>query len=202
MNFWDQSYTSVEGFKYGESPNAFLQEQAYRLASGSRILVPGDGEGRNGVWLARQGHSVLSVDGSEVGLARARELATRNGVTLELQHADLAAWEPEPASVDAVVMIYLHLPPAVRPLVHAKLKQALKPGGLLLLETFHPRQLQNSSGGPKDAAMLYTLEMLRADFGAGMEELLAEEGPARLDEGSGHQGPAWVTRLIARKSLT
>ena len=104
------------------------------------------------------------------------------------------------ASADAVVMIYLHLPPALRPAVHAKLVQALKPGGLLLLEAFHPKQLGYSSGGPKDEAMLYTLDMLRADLADGMEEVMAEEGPATLDEGPGHQGPAWVTRWIGRKS--
>ena len=195
MNFWDQNYSAVDGYKYGEAPNAFLREEAARLDSPSRILVPGDGEGRNGVWLAEQGHSVQSIDSSAVGLARARDLAQRRGVAIDTVQADLASWQPEPASADAVVMIYLHLPPALRPAVHAKLVQALKPGGLLLLEAFHPKQLGYSSGGPKDEAMLYTLDMLRADLADGMEEVMAEEGPA----GPGHQGPAWVTRWIGRK---
>ena len=199
MNFWDQNYSAVEGYKYGEAPNAFLREEAARLDSPSCILVPGDGEGRNGVWLAEQGHSVQSIDSSAVGLARARDLAQRRGVAIDTVQADLASWQPEPASADAVVMIYLHLPPALRPAVHAKLVQALKPGGLLLLEAFHPKQLGYSSGGPKDEAMLYTLDMLRADLADGMEEVMAEEGPATLDEGPGHQGPAWVTRWIGRK---
>lgn len=200
MSFWDQSYSAIDGYKYGEMPNAFLREQAARLQAGSRILLPGDGEGRNSVWLAQQGHAVQSVDNSAVGLARASNLAQRRGVCLDTVHADLASWQPEPASVDAVVVIYLHLPPALRPAVHAKLVQALKPGGLLVLEVFHPKQLGYSSGGPKDEAMLYTLAMLRNDFAASMEELLAEEGPTTLDEGPGHQGPAWVTRCIGRKA--
>ena len=199
MNFWDQNYSAVDGYKYGEAPNAFLREEAARLDSPSRILVPGDGEGRNGVWLAEQGHAVQSIDSSAVGLARARDLAQRRGVAIDTVQADLASWQPEPASADAVVMIYLHLPPALRPAVHAKLVQALKPGGLLLLEAFHPKQLGYSSGGPKDEAMLYTLDMLRADLADGMEEVMAEEGPATLDEGPSHQGPAWVTRWIGRK---
>ena len=80
-----------------------------------------------------------------------------------------------------------------------KLVQALKPGGVLLLEAFHPRQLQYSSGGPKNEAMLYTLDMLRGDLAAGMQELLASESETLLDEGPGHQGPAYVTRWIGQK---
>ena len=90
------------------------------------------------------------------------------------------------------------MPPALRAPVHRKLVQALRPGGLLILEAFHPDQLPLSSGGPKDVAMLYTLAMLRADF-ADMTELLAEETDAVLDEGSGHQGPAKVTRWIGQR---
>lgn len=69
MTFWDQAF-DIPGYKYGTAPNAFVREQAARLRPGGRVLVPGDGEGRNGVWLAAQGHEVLSVDGSAVGLPR------------------------------------------------------------------------------------------------------------------------------------
>ena len=195
---WDQNYRASDGFKYGEQPNAFLVQQAARLAPASRILLPGDGEGRNGVWLAGRGHAAFSIDGSAVGLARAQELARRRGVTLHTTHADLATRQPEPASFDAVFSIYLHLPPALRAPVHRKLVQALRPGGLLVLEAFHPDQLPLTSGGPKDLAMLYTLDMLRADF-AGLNELLAEETDTVLDEGPGHQGPAKVTRWVGQR---
>lgn len=197
-SFWDQNYSASADFKYGERPNAFLVTQAARFAPRSRILLPGDGEGRNGVWLAERGHQVFSVDGSVVGLARARKLAQRRGVTLHTTHADLADWSPEPASFDAVVSTYLHLPPALRPAVHRKLAQALRPGGWLVLEAFHPEQIPLTSGGPKDVAMLFTLDMLRADF-SDLSELLAEETDTVLDEGPGHQGPARVTRWVGRR---
>jgi hypothetical protein len=76
MNFWDQQYSAVDGYKYGTRPNAFLMAEAYRLPPHARILVPGDGEGRNGVWLASLGHDVLTVDLSEVGVARGGALVT------------------------------------------------------------------------------------------------------------------------------
>ena len=198
MNFWDQQF-AVEGFKYGTAPNAFLTTQAHRLAPGNQVLVPGDGEGRNGVWLAQQGHTVTAVDNSQVGLDKAQALASERGVSISTVHADLAAWAPEPSSVDAVVLVYLHLPPALRAQVHASLAQALRPGGWWILEAFHPSQLAHSSGGPKDEAMLYTPELLADDLGGQLAVIESWSGETRLDEGPGHQGLAHVTRWVAQK---
>ena len=197
MNFWDQAFDTPH-YKYGTEPNAFLRAQAHRLHAGSSVLVPGDGEGRNGVWLARQGHAVLSVDSSAVGLRKARELAAAQGVPLRTLEADLAAWAPAPASCDAVVLIYVHLPAALRSTVHRTLACALRPGGWLLLEAFHPQQLQYQSGGPKDAALLYTLAQLRGDFWGVLHEVLADECTVPLDEGPGHHGPGHVVRWLGQ----
>jgi len=197
MNFWDQNF-SAAGYKYGTQPNAFLVWQAQRLAPASDVLVPGDGEGRNGVWLAQQGHRVTAMDGSVVGLQKAQALAAERGVTLATVHGDLADWAPASASFDAVVLTFVHLPPAIRAGAHRRLAAGLRPGGLLLLEAFHPLQLQHSSGGPKDETMLYTPEQLRADVGDALEELLAWQGEVTLDEGPGHQGRAHVTRFVGQ----
>lgn len=197
MNFWDQNF-SIAGFKYGTAPNAFLVEQAHRLKPGGDVLVPGDGEGRNGVWLAQQGHHVTAMDGSAVGLQKARALAKERSVVIQTVLGDLTDWAPASASFDAVVLTFVHLPLAIRTDAHRRLAAGLRPGSLLILESFHPQQLQFSSGGPKDLAMLYTLEMLRQDF-VGMDELLAWEGGVTLDEGPGHQGAAHVTRWIGRQ---
>jgi SAM-dependent methyltransferase len=199
MNFWDQNY-SLEGYKYGLAPNAFLVGQSGRFPTNAQVLVPGDGEGRNGVWLAKQGHRVTSVDSSKVGLDKALVLASREGVTIQTCLADLAEWSPPAAGFDLVVLTFLHLSPALRTDVHRRLVQALKPGGLLILEAFHPRQLDFNSGGPRDAAMLYPLESLRADFEGLLDEILAWEGETSLDEGPGHQGPAWVSRWVGQRA--
>lgn len=197
MFFWDQQF-SAPGFKYGAEPNAFLVSQAHRFAVPSDVLVPGDGEGRNSVWLAGQGHRVTAMDGSAVGLAKAQALAAERGVSLQTVQDDLAAWTPAPASADAVVLTFVHLPPAIRAGAHRRLAAALRPGGVLLLEAFHPCQLPLASGGPKDEDMLYTLDRLRVDF-SGLEELLGEETETVLDEGPGHRGRAHVTRWIGRQ---
>lgn len=198
VNFWDQRFAEP-GFKYGTEPNAFLREQAARLTPASRVLVPGDGEGRNGVWLSGQGHLVTSVDSSVVGLQKASALAQQRGLALTTQVLDLADWVPEPQSFDAVVLIYTHLPDSFRCQAHRRLAAALCPGGWLVLEAFHPRQLQHTSGGPKDVSMLYTPELLDQDFAGVLTPVLAWQGEVQLSEGVGHQGLAHVTRWLGRK---
>ena len=198
MNFWDQNF-SVAGYKYGTSPNAFLVEQVGRLSPASDVLVPGDGEGRNSVWLAEQGHRVTAMDASRVGLQKASSLAGERGVAIKTALGDLADWAPAPSSFDAVVLIYVHLPEAIRQQAHRRLAQGLRPGGHLILESFHPAQLAHSSGGPKDPTMLYTVDSLRADFSRELEEVEAWEGEVSLSEGPGHQGLAHVTRWIGRR---
>ena len=195
---WDQQFSS-EQYKYGKAPNAFLAEQAAVFAPGSQVLVPGDGEGRNGVWLAEQGHHVVSTDGSAVGLSKAQALAQERGVTIETMHVDFADWAPQAQSVDAVVLTYVHLPPGLRQQVHAAAVQALRPGGYLLLEAFAPEQLAYSSGGPKNPDWLYPLDMLRSDWGPAMQEELGWSDVVALSEGPGHTGDAHVVRWLGKK---
>lgn len=198
MNFWDQRF-SEPGYKYGTEPNAFLREQAARLAPASDVLVPGDGEGRNGVWLAEQGHQVTSVDYSPVGLEKARALADLHGVRLATACVDLADWGPPAGALDAVVLVYTHLPGAIRRVAHRRLALGLRPGGWMLLEAFHPEQLAHGSGGPKDVDMLYTPEQLDADFAGLLRCEQSWHGEIQLSEGPGHQGLAHVTRWLGQR---
>ena len=197
MKTWDQRY-SQPGYKYGTEPNRFLVEQEPRFPAGSRVLLPGDGEGRNSVWLAERGHQVLAVDNSQVGLDKAVALASARGTTITTLHADLAVWTPPPATCSGLALIFVHLPAAIRTDVHRRLTRALAPGGWLILETFHPCQAGYESGGPRDADMLCDLACARADFSPLLEEVLVWEGEVVLHEGDGHRGRAFVTRYVGR----
>lgn len=193
--FWDEIYRPAS-YRYGTRPNAFLVEQSYRLPPRSRILCVGDGEGRNGVWLAGQGHKVVSVDVSPRALQKASRLALEKGVFLSTICADLADWEWPEEEYDAVVSIYLHLPPGHRAVVHRRMATALKRGGQIILEAFGPEQAGRSSGGPPSPEMLYTDEMLCSDFPS-LDVVLCEAVEADLDEGEGHRGRASVVRFVA-----
>ena len=196
--FWDQRYAEP-GYKYGTAPNAFLVAQASRLRPGGCVLLPGDGEGRNSVWLALRGHNVLAIDSSGVGLDKARRMAQEQGAQIATLQADLTDWRPEPKSADAVLLTFVHLPSAIRRAVHRALADALAPGGWLILEAFDRSQLGRSSGGPKDPDMLYPLEAVQADFEGLLREELAWAGEIELDEGPGHQGAARVVRYVGQR---
>jgi SAM-dependent methyltransferase len=194
---WDERYAG-DSFQFGDAPNEYLVAQARRFRPGMTALAVGDGEGRNGVWLARQGLEVTSLDWSAVGMAKAGELAAAQGVALETVVADAAAWNWPAARFDLIAWIYLHLPPADRALAAAGCRRALKPGGLLVLECFSPAQQGRRSGGPKLPELLWTRGIVEQEF-AGLEILELTEGAVRLDEGLRHQGLAEVVRCVLRQ---
>jgi SAM-dependent methyltransferase len=194
---WDARYAG-EGLQFGAAPNRFLESLLPLLRPGMRALCVGDGEGRNGVWLARQGLSVTSVDWSPVGLEKARAMAAASGVELELVQADVATWEWPEARFDLVAWIYVHLPPADRAAAAAGVRRALVPGGRLALECFTPAQEGRRSGGPKDPSLLWTRALVQKCFpDLEVEALL--EGTVLLDEGPRHQGHAEVVRALLKQ---
>ncbi len=200
--FWNDRYSDAS-YAYGTLPNQFLTQQQHCYKPGMKALVVGDGEGRNGVWLAAQGLQVLSVDLSSVGLEKAQKLAAQTGVPLQTQCADLTTWDWQRNEYDLVVAIYLHFAPEVRQQMHQAMLQTLKPGGWLILEAFNPAQLhyqrQYNSGGPPVLEMLYTVEMLRQDFSGGVILELTET-LTELHEGQYHEGQASVIRLVLQKN--
>lgn len=127
-------------------------------------------------------------------------LALDRRVNIRAQVADLTDWQWPVAAFDAVVAVFIHFPPEVRRDMHHAMYAALKPGGLLIMEGFHPHQrdLGLTSGGPQAREMLYDAETLTADF-QGMDILELEEAAPVLDEGPLHQGEARTTRLVARR---
>jgi len=197
QKMWDERFAQAEPV-YGEQPNAYLCAQSLRLTPGCKILVPGDGYGRNGLWLARQGFQVSTVDLSPVGVERAHKSAQAAGLAMSIEEADLATWTWPVAEFDAVASIFLHLPPDIRAQIHAQMLAAVKPGGLLIIEAFTPAQLQHSSGGPRQLDLLCTADILREDFRPA-EALELLEVEIDLDEGRLHRGRAAVVHGVFRR---
>lgn len=194
---WDERFSNPAAV-YGDAPNEYLQSQTFRLRPGTNVLVPADGYGRNGIWLAKQGFHVHTVDLSPVGVERARKAAAAAGVAMKIEVADLATWNWPESEFDAVVSIFFHMPSNVRGRTHGSMLRALKPGGFVILEAFTPAQLQFTSGGPKQVELLYTAGLLRNDF-AGAEIVQLEEKEIRLNEGHMHSGPGAVVQAVLRR---
>jgi SAM-dependent methyltransferase len=218
VNNWDERYAGEDYF-FGTEPNAFLVEQRLLLKPGMSCLAVADGEGRNGVWLAQQGLRVLSVEASPVALEKARKLARQRGVTdgttshltrlpnnasqvigyVEFEQADLAQWQWGENRFDIVVAIFIQFaPPALRAQIFAGIKRCLKPGGLLLLQGYTPRQLEYKTGGPPVAENMYTEGLLRLSFGD-MEIAHLRDHDDQVSEGAGHSGMSALIDMVARK---
>jgi SAM-dependent methyltransferase len=198
MNPWDERFGGAE-YAYGTEPSRWLVEHAGSIPGGLPVLALGEGEGRNGAWLAARGIEVDAVDGSAVGLAKAARLAASRGASLRTTVADLGSYVPDAGRYGAVLLVFLHLPPPLRARVHALAAAALAPGGVVILESFTPRQLAFSSGGPRQLDMLYEPGTIRGDF-PGVEWVSLAESEVVLDEGPLHQGRAALLRGLGRKA--
>ncbi|PKP53566.1 MAG: SAM-dependent methyltransferase [Bacteroidetes bacterium HGW-Bacteroidetes-1] len=196
-HFWNERFSS-EIYIYGELPNKFFRSQLSLLPKGN-ILLPGEGEGRNAVWAAANGWQVDAVDYSESGREKALALSAKNNVKLnDYLIEDLTFFEPKKLYYDVIALVFVHLNPVDRPVLHQKLVEALKPGGRIIIEAFTPDQLRFNSGGPRNPDLLYSAEMLAGDF-AQLKINLLEESIGFLDEGDNHAGKAALVRLVAEK---
>lgn len=198
QDFWDNRFSGPD-YLFGTEPNAFLQSQGFRLPAKGSALAVADGEGRNGVWLARQGLRVHAIDFSGVALEKARRLAASQGVALETEQADLSQWVWPEAAYDVVAAIFIQFAnPDLRPRIFAGIRRALKPGGLLLLQGYRPEQLNYRTGGPSQVENLYTRTLLEQAFGD-WEILHLVSHDSVIHEGSGHDGMSALIDLVARK---
>ena len=196
--FWNERYASDE-YLFGTTPNAFLARETHRLATGSKVLAVADGEGRNSVFLAQHGLSVVATDVSDRALDKARRLAERRGVQVEYRHVDLAEWDWPENAFDAVVGIFIQFAnQELRERMFEGIHRSLRPGGLLLLEGYREEQLAYGTGGPPNVENLYTEDGLRRTFSNWEIELL-DSYDAEIEEGSGHSGKSALIDLIARK---
>ncbi len=196
---WDARYAKADGFLFGEAPNEWLVASAHHLRHGASVLCLADGEGRNSVWLARQGMNVTAFDISAVGVDRARGYAQRAGVSIDLRVSEIAQWAWEPVAFDAVAAIFIQFaPPALRTRIFSGIAQTLVPGGLLIIEGYGLRQLTYRTGGPGIAENLYTMPMLVQAFD-GWHILASRDVDREVREGSGHSGMSHLISLVLRK---
>jgi SAM-dependent methyltransferase len=194
---WDERYRASE-LVWSAGPNQFVEAELAGLPPG-RALDLAAGEGRNAIWLARQGWRVTAVDFSQAGLDKGRILA--DGLDIEWVCADATTWSAEP-SYDVCLVAYLQLAAAERRAAVRNGYAALRPGGTFLLVAHDSTNLTEGTGGPQDPSVLTTAEDVIADLGGETFEVQrAGRAERAVPQPDGSTATAYdaVVRLVRRK---
>ncbi|MDO5655304.1 MAG: class I SAM-dependent methyltransferase [Flavobacteriaceae bacterium] len=201
--FWDDRYRQEE-YAYGVIPNEYFREKIMSLDLG-RILLPGEGEGRNAVFAAEIGWEVTAFDMSSEAKIKAMQLAMHRGVFVNYCVGSLEELDLSSETFDVLALIYFHMPSEVRKSTFQKLIKLLKPGGIVILEMFSKNHLELNTqnpgvGGPKDLDSLYSIEEIQLDFNH-FQIIELKQEKITLNEGIYHNGKASVVRFIGKKLL-
>jgi SAM-dependent methyltransferase len=195
---WEERFRVPE-YLFGKEPNSFLKSCEALLPAKGKALAIADGEGRNGVWLAEQGLDVVSLEFSPTAQKKAIALAKERGVAVAFEQADVHAWRYPEATFDVVADIFTQFStPTERTAKWHGVRRTLKPGGLLILQGYTPKQLQYGTGGPKAIEQLYTRAMLEQAF-RGFRDMTIAEEEVEMHEGAAHSGMSAVINLTAWK---
>lgn len=166
---WDRRYAATERL-HTRAPDVSLVEFIQGLTPGSAVDL-GSGEGRNGLWLARQGWQVTAVDHSEVALGRLAADAQAEGLSVRSIQADIADFLTRGERFDLVVLANIHAAADQRPRLLAAIAGAVAPGGHVYLIGHHLDSF--GIAGPPDPERLYTVERVAGAF-PGLDVLLQE----------------------------
>jgi 2-polyprenyl-3-methyl-5-hydroxy-6-metoxy-1,4-benzoquinol methylase len=195
---WDARFASSD-YIFGKEPNVWLAQHADRLIPGGHALAVADGEGRNSVWLAERGMQVDAFDISPVGVEKARQLALTAGALVNFSVSDCDDWNWQSNHYDVVAAIFIQFAdPETRTRLFRNMMESLKPGGVLLLQGYTPKQLDYKTGGPPLLSHLYTEELLRTEFSE-MEIIELRSYEEVLREGTQHSGQSALIGLVAKK---
>ena len=194
---WDQKYNTPE-YIYGVEPNGFLEANVATLPKG-KILCLAEGEGRNSVFLAKNGYHVTAVDSSSVGLQKAERLAQKNNVAIRFVCADLAEFNLGYEQWDGIVSVFCHLSEKLRGDLYQRVCQGLRPSGVFLAEGYIPRQLQYKTGGPKVEEQMISADILARELPC-LEFTHLEEMDREIIEGTHHFGMGAVVQAVGIKT--
>ncbi|WP_294623902.1 methyltransferase domain-containing protein [uncultured Roseovarius sp.] len=195
---WEDRFQTPD-YVFGTEPAAFLQDHADLLGpKGATALSVADGEGRNSVFMAEKGLDVTALEYAPSAIAKARKLAKARQVTVDFREVDVLShnW---PETYDLVAGIFIQfVGPDARPILFGGMKQSVKPGGLILLHGYTPKQLEYGTGGPPCAENMYTEDMLHEAF-EDWDILECRAYERHIEEGEGHKGQSALIDLVARK---
>jgi SAM-dependent methyltransferase len=193
---WNHAYISKETVM-GSIANAFFCRELGRLLPG-KLLLPGEGEGRNAIHAAKKGWQVDAFDISEAGRDVALRRASHSSVYLNFWLDEFSTASLKKCHYDAIAMIDVFPLPQARSKGFQKILDALRPGGTLILECFSVSNLGLTGGlcGRIESDRLYSTETLKAALPGLRIQLLKEERIIRTELTA---YPAAVVRLVGQK---
>ncbi|HLS61323.1 MAG TPA: class I SAM-dependent methyltransferase [Virgibacillus sp.] len=194
---WDRSFSADE-FVYGESENIFIHNMSPFIPAQSIVGCFAEGEGRNAVFLAKEGHDVTAYDQSSVGLEKAEELAYKHNVNIETVAMDLTKEHVSNNQYDAAIMVFGHVPKQDQPFFMENIIDSVKPGGHVLFEVYSEAQLDYQTGGPPSVDLLYHPETVLSWVNQ-YKCLHFYYGEAERHEGKRHHGRCHVIQVVIKK---
>lgn len=196
MSIWNERY-NTQDYIFGTEPNDFLRSVSRIIPSG-KILCIGEGEGRNSVFLARNGFDVHAIDASVVGRDKALALAQTEKVNIHYTIGDIDNYNFSANKFSAVISIFCHLPSELRKRVYERIRKSLEQGSYFIIESYSKEQLNHKTGGPGSPDMLVDLDELVSEF-EGFELIIAQRIKRFIFEGNGHTGLSDVVQIVAKK---
>ena len=179
------------------SPSSFLVSQRSKLRPG-HLLDVATGQGRHALYLAKQGFSIHGIDRDPMALEALNRLAQEASLSsISTEVLDLEKNSSSPPDLGnelydgILVFFYLYRP------LFPRLFQALKPGGVLIYETFHIDNHHYRQHPRREEFCLQNNELLT---------LLQDFRILHYEEGD-HVGPdgrsrSFTTRALAQKMAT
>lgn len=193
---WDERFSSEE-FMYGEVANAFIKDKSILIPKRGNIACFAEGEGRNAVFLAKEGHEVTAYDQSVVGLEKTKKLASKNNVTVQTVVMDLTKERVNEVAYDAAILVFGHVPKEDQSFLLTNLMGSVKPGGYVMFEVYSEEQLTYNTGGPGIKDALYNprdiLEIIQP-----YKCLHFYYGEAERHEGLRHTGKCHVIQAVVQ----
>ena len=196
---WEERFAASKDYVFGTEPALFLQGNVHLLKSNDRALVLADGEGRNSVFMAQQGLKVTAQEFAPSAIERARALAKARKVEIEIEQSNIFDRDWPADAYDLVAGVFIQFAgPQQRRTLFSNIKHTVKPGGLVMLHGYTPKQLEYGTGGPPFAENMYSEVILRSAF-VGWDILECREHDREIQAGQAHSGMSALVDFVARK---
>lgn len=194
---WNEQFQQNK-YTYGTTVNEFVKSKSHLFPKESKIACFAEGEGRNAVYLAKEGHEVTAYDISPVGLEHATALAAENGVSIDTVEADLVEMSVDRHQYDGAIMVFGHVHEVNQAHFLENMIQSVKNGGFFIFEVYSKYQINYDTGGPGMEEMMYdpceVLELIRP-----YKCVHFYYGEADRKEGYRHTGIGHVIQVVIEK---